>query len=115
MISQGVDMFDCVHPTRCARHGQAFTPDGPVHIKNKCFEFDSAPLTAEAHPHVARFSRAFLRHSFRAGEITAQRVLSFHNLHFYLQLMKNSRQAIAEGRFREFQREFVERYTAGAK
>lgn len=115
MISQGVDMFDCVHPTRCARHGQAFTPDGPVHIKNKCFEFDSAPLTAEAHPHVARFSRAFLRHSFRAGEIIAQRVLSFHNLHFYLQLMENSRQAIAEGRFREFQREFVERYTAGAK
>jgi queuine tRNA-ribosyltransferase len=115
MISQGVDMFDCVHPTRCARHGQAFTPDGPVHIKNKCFEFDPAPLTAEAHPHVARFSRAFLRHSFRAGEIIAQRVLSFHNLHFYLQLMENSRQAIAEGRFREFQREFVERYTAGAK
>jgi len=56
-----------------------------------------------------------LRHSFRAGEIIAQRVLSFHNLHFYLQLMENSRLAISEGRFREFQREFVARYTAGAK
>jgi len=113
MIGQGVDMFDCVHPTRCARHGQAFTPDGPIHIKNKEFEFDPLPLSADAHPHVARFSKAFLRHSFRAGEITAQRVLSFHNLHFYLQLMQNARKAITEGRFREFQREFVARYTAG--
>ena len=111
MISQGVDMFDCVHPTRCARHGQAFTPDGPIHIKNKAFEFDPAPLSEDAHPHVARFSRAFLRHSFRAGEIIAQRVLSFHNLHFYLTLMAKAREAIEAGRFREFQREFVARYT----
>lgn len=113
MIGQGVDMFDCVHPTRCARHGQAFTLDGPIHIKNKQFEFDPAPLTPEAHPHVARFSRAFLRHSFRAGEIIAQRALSFHNLHFYLQLMENARAAIREGRFVEFKAEFCARYQAG--
>jgi queuine tRNA-ribosyltransferase len=112
MIGQGVDMFDCVHPTRCARHGQAFTPEGPIHIKNKEFEFDSRPLSEDAHPHVARFSRAFLRHSFRAGEIIAQRALSFHNLHFCLQLMAKARDAIAAGRFREFQRDFVTRYTA---
>ncbi|MGC6564109.1 MAG: tRNA guanosine(34) transglycosylase Tgt [Akkermansiaceae bacterium] len=112
MIGQGVDMFDCVHPTRSARHGLAFTPDGPIHIKNKQFEFDARPLTDEAHPHVARFSRSFLRHSFRAGEIIAQRVLSFHNLHFYLQLMENARQAITEDRFKEFQADFVARYTA---
>ncbi|MDA7629297.1 tRNA guanosine(34) transglycosylase Tgt [Akkermansiaceae bacterium] len=115
MIGQGVDMFDCVHPTRCARHGQAFTPDGPIHIKNKEFEFDPKPLSEHAHPHVARFSKAFLRHSFKAGEIIAQRVLSFHNLHFYLQLMENARAAIREGRFREFQAEFVARYTARTK
>jgi queuine tRNA-ribosyltransferase len=115
MIGQGVDMFDCVHPTRCARHGQAFTPDGPIHIKNKEFEFDAKPLTAETHPHVARFSRAFLRHSFKAGEIIAQRVLSFHNLDFYLKLMEHARAAIREGRFREFQNEFVARYNAGRK
>lgn len=114
MIGQGVDMFDCVHPTRCARHGLAFTPDGPIHIKNKVHEFDASPLTDEAHPHVARFSRAFLRHSFRAGEIIAQRVLSFHNLHFYLQLMDKARKAIAAGRFREFQQEFAARYTASS-
>ena len=115
MIGQGVDMFDCVHPTRCARHGQAFTPDGPIHIKNKAFEFDAKPLSEDAHPHVARFSRAFLRHSFRAGEIIAQRVLSFHNLHFYLGLMEDARKAITEDRFLEFQREFVARYDAGKK
>ena len=115
MIGQGVDMFDCVHPTRCARHGQAFTPDGPIHIKNKEFEFDAKPLTAETHPHVARFSRAFLRHSFKAGEIIAQRVLSFHNLDFYLKLMEHARAAIREGRFREFQNEFGARYNAGRK
>ena len=112
MIGQGVDMFDCVHPTRCARHGLAFTPDGPIHIKNKQFEFDQSPLTNEAHPHVARFSKAFLRHSFRAGEIIAQRVLSFHNLHFYLNLMEKSRNAIEEGRFLEFQADFNARYNA---
>jgi queuine tRNA-ribosyltransferase len=112
MISQGVDMFDCVHPTRCARHGLAFTPDGPIHIKNKQFEFDQSPLTNETHPHVARFSKAFLRHSFRAGEIIAQRVLSFHNLHFYLNLMEKSRNAIKEGRFLEFQADFNARYNA---
>jgi len=115
MIGQGVDMFDCVHPTRCARHGQAFTPDGPIHIKNKEFEFDPKPLSEDAHPHVARFSKAFLRHSFKAGEILAQRVLSFHNLHFYLQLMEGARGAIREGRFREFQASFVERYTRSKK
>ncbi len=115
MIGQGVDMFDCVHPTRCARHGLAFTPDGPLHIKNKQFEFDSAPLTEDAHPHVARFSRAFLRHSFRAGEIIAQRVLSFHNLHFYLNLMAQARQAITENRFTEFKSVFNERYNKHKK
>lgn len=112
MIGQGIDMFDCVHPTRCARHGQAFTLDGPIHIKNKKFEFDADPLTPEAHPHVARFSRAFLRHSFRAGEIIAQRALSFHNLHFYLTLMEHARKAIREGRFVEYKTEFTARYNA---
>ncbi len=111
MIARGVDMFDCVHPTRCARHGQAFTPDGPIHIKNKQFEFDAAPLSEDAHPHVARFSRAFLRHQFRAGEILAQRVLSFHNLHFYLQLVQNARRHILSGTFTDFKNDFIARYT----
>ncbi|MGB5833650.1 MAG: tRNA-guanine transglycosylase, partial [Thiohalocapsa sp.] len=94
------------------RHGQAFTPDGPIHIKNKEFEFDAAPLSEDAPPHVARFSKAFLWHSFRADEIIAQRVLSFHNLDFFLKLMEGAREAIEQDRFREYQSEFNARYLA---
>jgi len=112
MIARGVDMFDCVMPTRVARHGQAFTLDGPIHIKNLEFERDQAPLCESAHPHVARFSRAYIRHLFRAGEILALRLLSFHNLHFFLRLAANSRQAIREGNFLEFKNSFIRRYNA---
>ncbi|WP_193211966.1 tRNA guanosine(34) transglycosylase Tgt [Luteolibacter marinus] len=111
MISRGVDMFDCVMPTRVARHGQAFTLDGPIHIKNLEFAKDERPLCESAHPHVARFTRAYIRHLFRAGEILALRLLSFHNLHFFLRLTANAREAIAEGKFLEFKDSFIRRYT----
>ncbi len=111
MIARGVDMFDCVMPTRVARHGQAFTLDGPIHIKNLAFEKDPRPLCESAHPHVARFSRAYIRHLFRAGEILALRLLSFHNLHFFLRLTAQARQAISEGNFLEFKESFIRRYT----
>lgn len=111
MIARGVDMFDCVMPTRVARHGQAFTLDGPIHIKNLIFERDERPLCESAHPHVARFSRAYIRHLFRAGEILALRLLSFHNLHFFLRLTAQAREAISEGNFLEFKESFIRRYT----
>ena len=111
MIARGVDMFDCVMPTRVARHGQAFTLDGPIHIKNLIFERDQRPLCESAHPHVARFSRAYIRHLFRAGEILALRLLSFHNLHFFLRLTAQAREAISEGNFLEFKESFIRRYT----
>ena len=110
MIARGVDMFDCVHPTRSARHGLAFTHDGPIHIKNARFERDQSPLTEDCHPHVAGFSRAYLRHLFKAGEMLALRLLSFHNLDFYLRLMRSAREAISAGNFVEFQASFCERY-----
>jgi queuine tRNA-ribosyltransferase len=110
MIARGVDMFDCVLPTRVARHGMAFTLDGPIHIKNKAFERDHGPLCETSHPHVARFSRAYIRHLFRAGEILALRLLSFHNLHFYLSLMQQAREALEANRFAEFRRDFTARY-----
>ena len=110
MIARGVDMFDCVHPTRSARHGLAFTHDGPIHIKNACFERDQSPLTEDCHSHLAGFSRAYLRHLFKAGEMLALRLLSFHNLDFYLRLMRNAREAISAGNFVEFQTSFCERY-----
>jgi queuine tRNA-ribosyltransferase len=111
MIARGVDMFDCVMPTRVARHGTAFTLDGPLHIKNRIFERDERPLCESAHPHVARFSRAYIRHLFRAGEILALRLLSFHNLHFFLRLTAQAREAISEGKFLEFKESFIRRYT----
>ncbi|WP_434783427.1 tRNA guanosine(34) transglycosylase Tgt [Haloferula sargassicola] len=111
MIARGVDMFDCVMPTRVARHGQAFTLDGPIHIKNLEFERDPRPLCESAHPHVARFSRAYIRHLFRAGEILALRLLSFHNLHFLLGLAAQARAAIGAGNYLEFKDSFIRRYT----
>ena len=112
MIERGVDMFDCVMPTRLARHGVALTPDGPIHIKNKRWENDNRPLDPEGHPHVTRFSRAAIRHFFRAGEMLALRLLSFQNLHFYLRLMAQARSAIAAGEFAAFKRSFISRYQA---
>ena len=110
MIARGVDMFDCVMPTRVARHGVAFTENGPIHIKNKCYELDESPLTENTHPHVARFSRAYIRHLWRAKEVLALRLLSFHNLHFYLQLMEQARAAIEIGTFGEFKENFISKY-----
>ena len=110
MIARGVDMFDCVHPTRSARHGLAFTLDGPIHIKNAAHERDGSPLCESCHPHVARFSRAYLRHLFKAGEILGLRLLSFHNLDFYLRLVKRARAAIEAGEFTAFKEHFLARY-----
>lgn len=110
MIERGVDMFDCVMPTRLARHGIALTPDGPMHIKNKRWERDARPIDAEGHPHVNRFSRAAIRHFFRAGEMLALRLLSFQNLSFYLRLMAQARSAIAAGNYGVFKRAFISRY-----
>lgn len=111
MIARGVDMFDCVMPTRVARHGVAFTLDGPIQIKNLRFAQDPRPLCESAHPHVAGFSRAYIRHLFRAGEILALRLLSFHNLHFYLSLVAQAREAIAIGTFPAYKAAFIARYT----
>lgn len=113
MISRGVDMFDCVMPTRVARHGTAFTADGPLHIKNARFEADPKPLTDSTHPSIGRFSRAYIRHLFRAGEMLALRLLSMHNLHFYLSLMQDARNALEAGTFTEFKDAFIARYNAG--
>jgi queuine tRNA-ribosyltransferase len=111
MISRGVDLFDCVIPTRVARHGVAFTLDGPLHIKNLIHAKDPRPLCQSAHPHVAGFSRAYLRHLFRANEILALRLLSFHNLHFYLRLVAGAKDAIAAGSFSDYKDSFIRRYT----
>jgi queuine tRNA-ribosyltransferase len=96
MIARGVDMFDCVMPTRLARHGVAFTLDGPLHIKNLIHARDPRPLCESAHPHVADFPRAYLRHLAVADEMLAGILLSIHNIHFLQDVMRGIR-ARAEG------------------
>ena len=112
LVARGVALFDCVLPTRLARHATAITADGPVNLRNRRFEHDEAPLADDTHPAVRPFSRAYLRHLVKAGELLALRLLTLHNLHFYLRLMERTREAIEAGRFAEFRRDTVARYLA---
>lgn len=109
-VARGVDMFDCVMPTRLARHGVALTPDGPMHMKNLRWAKDPRPIDPEGHPHVTQFSRAYIRHLFKAGEMLALRLLSFQNLEFYLRLMADARAAIQSGQYSAFKSAFISRY-----
>ena len=110
-VARGVDLFDCVLPTRNARNGQVFTPDGPLTIGNARFARDPAPIDAECPCEACRlFSRAYLRHLFMTRELTAYRLLTLHNVTFYLGLMAAMRQAVSEGRFRAFRARFLDRY-----
>jgi queuine tRNA-ribosyltransferase len=110
-VARGVDLFDCVLPTRNARNGQAFTADGPLTIRNARFARDGAPLDDDCPCEACRcFSRAYLRHLFGARELLAYRLLTLHNLTFYLGLMRDMREAVARGAFRRFRSRFLERY-----
>ncbi len=110
-VERGIDMFDCVLPTRNGRNGQAFTSGGKVNIKNAEYLSDLGPLDAECGcPVCKRYSRAYLNHLFRAQELLALRLLSLHNIHFMLQLLDKIRNAISADRFREAKREFMSRW-----
>ena len=110
-VARGVDMFDCVLPTRNARNGQAFTADGPLTIKQARHARDPEPLQADCACYgCRRFSRAYLRHLFVSGELLAYRLLTVHNLHYFLGLMADLRAAVAEGRFEPFRARFFARY-----
>jgi queuine tRNA-ribosyltransferase len=102
-VKAGIDMFDCVMPTRNARNGMLFTHDGKVSIKNKQHQFDESPLDADCHCYTCRtFSKAYLRHLFHSKEILYLRLASLHNVTYYLSLMADARRAIKESRFDEF-------------
>ena len=110
-VERGVDMFDCVLPTRLARNGSAMTSHGKVNIKNAKFERDFTPLDHECDCYVCRnYSRAYLRHLFKANEILSSMLLSYHNLHFLVHTMHNIREAIEQDRFTEYKREFYMKY-----
>ena len=110
-VERGIDMFDCVLPTRLARHGAAMTSRGNISIKNSQFERDYTRLDPECGCYTCRnYSRAYLRHLFKAGEMLSSMLLSTHNLYFLLETMKNIREAIEAGRFYEYKKEFYSRY-----
>ena len=114
-VARGVDMFDCVLPTRNARNGQCFTPDGPLTLKQARFTRDPAPLQEDCPCYACRrFSRAYLRHLFMADELLVYRLLSLHNLHFFLGLMTALRAAIAAGAFEAFRTRFFARYSVSS-
>ncbi|HEY9554601.1 tRNA guanosine(34) transglycosylase Tgt [Allosphingosinicella sp.] len=110
-VERGIDMFDCVLPTRSGRTGQAFTRDGPINIKNAKFAEDSDPLDPDCRcPVCGQWSRAYLHHLIRSGEILGAMLMTEHNLNFYQALMADLREAIGEGRFRAFAEAFRARY-----
>jgi queuine tRNA-ribosyltransferase len=113
MIALGVDMFDCVLPSRVARNGLAFTPDGPINLRNERFRADPRPIAEEISNYATQFSRAYLRHLTVAGEILSCTLLTLHNLHFYLDLMAQARAHIETGDFAPWSRAWIERYEAG--
>jgi queuine tRNA-ribosyltransferase len=99
-VARGIDMFDCVIPTRHARNGHLFTSAGIINIRNACYERDTGPVDPACSCSTCRgYSRAYLRHLDRCKEILGVRLATLHNLHYYLQLMQEIRAAIAEGRF----------------
>jgi queuine tRNA-ribosyltransferase len=114
-IYRGYDMFDCVMPTRNARNGMLFTSAGTLNIKNARYAEDTAPLDPGCDCYVCRkYSRAYLRHLYRSGEILASRLNTYHNLYYYLTLMEQARTAIAAGQFSSFRQEFyARRHAAG--
>ena len=111
LIARGVDMFDCVLPTRLARNGTAFTAAGTMNFKNAEFTSQTGPLEEGCTCEGCRgYSRAYIRHLIKAEEILGLRLLSIHNLHFYLDLMERARAAIEDGSFAEFRKRFVSGY-----
>jgi queuine tRNA-ribosyltransferase len=111
LVARGVDMFDCVLPTRVARNGTAFTRRGAIVLKGGTFKADFQPIEADCECFACQhFTRAYLRHLLNVGEILGGRMLSVHNTHVFLKVMAEARQALAAGNFAEFRREFVANY-----
>jgi len=115
-VARGVDMFDCVLPTRNGRNGTLFTRFGKLQIRNSRYAEDNGPIDSECGCYTCRnFSRAYLRHLFLSRELSAYRLNSIHNVHFYQDLVENMRRAIRAGTFDDFRRKFVEALEASEK
>jgi len=116
LVARGVDMFDCVLPTRVARNGTAFTSKGSISVKAGAYKSDFRPIEEGCDCFACRhFTRAYLRHLLNVGEILGLRMLSVHNTRLFIRLMEQARAAILDGSFAEFRREFVARYVPTKK
>ncbi len=110
-VGYGIDMFDCVLPTRYGRNGTAFTNRGLVVVRNGKYKGDTSPLDKECGCYTCRnFSRSYIRHLFNCNEVLGPMLTSYHNIYFYLGLMRNIRKAIKEGRYIEFKKAFLKKY-----
>jgi queuine tRNA-ribosyltransferase len=110
-VTRGIDMFDCVLPTRSGRTGQAFTPDGPLNLRNARFSEDQDPIEPGCPcPACAQFERAYVHHLVKSGEILGAMLMTQHNLWFYQRMMQGLRDAIAGSRLKDFTRAFLNRY-----
>jgi queuine tRNA-ribosyltransferase len=110
-VHRGIDMFDCVLPTRIARNGALFTPSGRINLRNAQYSEDTRPIQDGCTCYTCRtFSRAYLRHLYKAGEISALRLGTIHNIHFMMELMRTIRSAIQTGRFAALRDEFLATY-----
>jgi len=112
-VAEGIDLFDCVVPTRNGRNGTAFRKKGKFHIRNAQYKDDFTPIDEDCGCYTCRnFTKAYIRHLFNAREILGLRLLSQHNVYFYLQMMKDIREAIQAGKFEGFKREFLKQYSS---
>jgi queuine tRNA-ribosyltransferase len=111
-IARGIDMFDCVMPTRSGRHCQAFTWGGRLNLRNARYADDPSPLDAESACPAAQYSRAYLHHLVKSGEVLGAMLLSWANVHFYQELMARAREAISRGAFPAFAEDVTRRYAA---
>lgn len=111
-VERGVDLFDCVLPTRIARHGNAFTKNGKINIKNAKYKEDFTPLEDGCDCYTCQnYTKAYVRHLITANESLGGRLLSIHNIRFLIRLVEEIRIAIQEDRFTEYKKEFIDRYT----
>lgn len=116
MIALGADMFDCVMPTRLARHANVFTPHGTINLRNERFKYDESPIVEGMDNYTCQtFSRAYLRHLIMSNELLAHTLLSLHNVHFFLDLMAQARSHIEKGTYLEWSKAWVESFNSGGE
>ena len=115
-VERGIDMFDCVLPTRIARHGQAFTRSGKINFNNAKYKMDLGPIDEECDCYACKnYSRAYIRHLISVDEMLGGRLISIHNIRFLIRLTEEIREAIKEDRFLDYKRSFMEKYNGNKK